>query len=140
VLTARGERRAQVSLGRFWINTGTLCNLACSNCYIESTPRNDRLAYITAEEVRTYLDEIESDGLGTELTTPSSAGHQLRRTAVASFSTPRLTVPVGHENLGAWLSLGRFPITGAFFPEVDHGKAKGRRPPPRVPLKLATSM
>ena len=67
--TAKGERRAEVALSELrtlWINTGTLCNLACQHCYIESTPRNDRLAYISAAEVATYLDEIERDGLHTE--------------------------------------------------------------------------
>ena len=70
VVTARGERRAQAGLERLqslWINTGTLCNLSCESCYIESTPRNDRLVYIRAAEVRAYLDEIERDRLGTEL-------------------------------------------------------------------------
>jgi predicted phosphodiesterase/uncharacterized Fe-S cluster-containing radical SAM superfamily protein len=69
-VTRAGERRASVALERLqtlWINTGTLCNLACASCYIESTPRNDRLVYITAAEVRAYLDEIEHEGLGTEL-------------------------------------------------------------------------
>lgn len=69
-VTATGEPRARVRLERLetlWINTGTLCNLACANCYIESTPRNDRLAYITAAEVATFLDEIECERLGTEL-------------------------------------------------------------------------
>ena len=69
-ITAKGEKRAQVSLERLqtlWINTGTLCNLACESCYIESTPRNDRLVYIKASEVSAYLDEIEREGLGTEL-------------------------------------------------------------------------
>lgn len=68
--TAKGERRATVALKTLhtlWINTGTLCNLACTNCYIESSPRNDRLAYISAAEVRAYLDEIEAQALGTEL-------------------------------------------------------------------------
>jgi uncharacterized radical SAM superfamily Fe-S cluster-containing enzyme len=68
--TAAGERRAKVGLKRLetlWINTGTLCNLACANCYIESTPRNDRLVYISAREVSAYLDEIERDRLGTRL-------------------------------------------------------------------------
>src|ERR687885_1954685 len=68
-VTAKGEARARVALERLetlWINTGTLCNLACANCYIESSPRNDRLAYITAAEVAAYLDEIERDRLGTE--------------------------------------------------------------------------
>ncbi|MDN5871166.1 MAG: radical SAM protein [Nitrococcus sp.] len=69
-LTATGERRARValkSLGTLWINTGTLCNLACRNCYIESSPRNDRLSYICAAEVGAYLDEIERQKLGTRL-------------------------------------------------------------------------
>src|SRR5437016_6072726 len=58
--TATGERRATVrlrALETLWINTGTLCNLACENCYIESSPRNDRLAYISRAEVRAFLDE-----------------------------------------------------------------------------------
>lgn len=69
-VTARGERRAKVglkALETLWFNTGTLCNLACSGCYIESSPRNDRLAYITRSEVRAYLDEIARDRLPTHL-------------------------------------------------------------------------
>ena len=69
LVTAGGEARASVSLkslNTLWINTGTLCNLTCVNCYIESSPTNDRLVYITTDEVRTYLDEIAADGLGTE--------------------------------------------------------------------------
>jgi hypothetical protein len=70
VITAKGEARASValrSLDTLWFNTGTLCNLTCANCYIESSPRNDRLAWLTAEDVRTYLDEIARDGLPTRL-------------------------------------------------------------------------
>ena len=60
-MTAKGERRARVAfvgLQTLWFNTGTLCNLACANCYIESTPRNDALSYLSAAEVRVYLDEL----------------------------------------------------------------------------------
>ncbi len=60
LVTAKGERRASVTLNRLetlWFNTGTLCNLACRNCYIESSPTNDRLAYLTRGEVRDFLDE-----------------------------------------------------------------------------------
>ena len=67
-VTADGEERARVALTRLetlWFNTGTLCNLACANCYIESSPRNDRLVYLTTAEVAAYLDEIERNGLGT---------------------------------------------------------------------------
>ena len=61
LVTAKGERRAAVAfagLETLWFNTGTLCNITCARCYIESSPRNDRLAYLTAAEVATYLDEI----------------------------------------------------------------------------------
>jgi len=67
--TAGCEKRAWVDfngLKTLWFNTGTLCNLACVNCYIESTPKNDRLVYITHDEVVAYLDEIKRDGLPTE--------------------------------------------------------------------------
>jgi uncharacterized Fe-S cluster-containing radical SAM superfamily protein len=63
--TAKGERRARVKLDALrtlWINTGTLCNITCRNCYIESSPENDRLAYMTRAEVAAYLDEIARDG------------------------------------------------------------------------------
>lgn len=67
--TATGQQRARVALERLetlWINTGTLCNITCQNCYIESSPSNDRLAYISAVEVASYLDEISTLGLGTQ--------------------------------------------------------------------------
>ncbi len=68
-LTAKGEKRARVGLTKLetlWFNTGTLCNLACINCYIESTPKNDRLVYLTHTEAVTYLDEIRDNDLGTQ--------------------------------------------------------------------------
>lgn len=70
LLTAKGEERAHVALRTLetlWFNTGTLCNLTCQNCYIESSPRNDRLSYLSAAEVTAYLDEIARDGHGTKL-------------------------------------------------------------------------
>jgi len=66
--TAKGEARAHVAqkeLNTLWLNTGTLCNLACENCYIESTPTNDALVYLNLAEVITYLDEIAADQLPT---------------------------------------------------------------------------
>src|SRR5215468_10943785 len=70
MVTAKGEERAHVGLRgleTLWFNTGTLCNLTCRNCYIESSPRNDRLVYLTAAEVSAYLDEIQRDDHGTKL-------------------------------------------------------------------------
>jgi len=68
-VTASGEERAWVRPGRLttlWLNTGTLCNLACANCYIESSPKNDSLVYLRAGEVAPYLDEIDCEELGTK--------------------------------------------------------------------------
>jgi hypothetical protein len=62
-ITAKGETRARVALTRLetlWFNTGTLCNITCKNCYIESSPKNDRLSYLSREDVRVYLDEIRT--------------------------------------------------------------------------------
>jgi uncharacterized Fe-S cluster-containing radical SAM superfamily protein len=70
LVTAKGEQRAHVglkALETLWFNTGTLCNLTCRNCYIESSPRNDRLVYLSAAEVASYLDEIARDGHATRL-------------------------------------------------------------------------
>lgn len=60
--TEKGEKRARVPFGGYetlWFNTGTLCNIACQNCYIDSSPKNDRLAYLTLAEVRQFLDEAQ---------------------------------------------------------------------------------
>ena len=61
-LTAKGEPRARVSLTKpktLWFNTGTLCNIECVNCYIESSPTNDALVYITTQEVALFLDQLD---------------------------------------------------------------------------------
>ncbi len=54
---------ALAGLETLWFNTGTLCNLACMTCYIESSPTNDALAYLTLADVTAYLDEIARDDL-----------------------------------------------------------------------------
>jgi uncharacterized Fe-S cluster-containing radical SAM superfamily protein len=59
-VTLKGEPRATValtSLRTLWFNTGTQCNITCANCYIESSPRNDALVYLSLDEVRGFLDE-----------------------------------------------------------------------------------
>lgn len=69
LITATGERRASVELNHLktlWFNTGTLCNLACESCYIESSPANDRLSYISLSEVQIFLNEIQNGNYGTQ--------------------------------------------------------------------------
>ena len=60
-VTADGSVRASVALTHpetLWFNTGTLCNITCSNCYIKSSPTNDALVYLNSAEVTGYLDQI----------------------------------------------------------------------------------
>ncbi len=62
--TAAGEERAKVrpvKITALWFNTGSLCNITCRHCYIESSPSNDRLVYLSAKEVGGFLDEAEQD-------------------------------------------------------------------------------
>ncbi|MFN0025172.1 MAG: radical SAM protein [Parvularculaceae bacterium] len=60
-----GAPRAVVpftELRTLWVNTGTLCNIECRACYIESSPTNDRLAYISRAELAPYLEEARRMG------------------------------------------------------------------------------
>ncbi len=67
-VTADGAPRASVVLNQLetlWINTGTLCNIECAHCYIESSPKNDRLVYFPAADASALFDEIGALGTGT---------------------------------------------------------------------------
>jgi len=60
-ITAKGEPRATVtfkSLTTVWLNSGSLCNIECANCYIKSSPTADHFVYLTPDDVRPFLDEI----------------------------------------------------------------------------------
>lgn len=64
-VTAKGEPRARVAMERLetlWINTGTLCNLACATCYIESSPTNDALVYLSLAEAEDHFDQAAAMG------------------------------------------------------------------------------
>ena len=87
LLTAKGESRAHVSwtgLKTLWLNTGTLCNIECVNCYIESSPRNDQLVYLTCDDIIPYLDEI--DGL-------NEGGKEIGITGGEPFMAPEI-IPI----------------------------------------------
>lgn len=66
---ADGQQRAVVHLARLrtlWFNTGSLCNITCVNCYMDSSPKNDALAYVRLAEFTPYLDEIRDLNLDVE--------------------------------------------------------------------------
>lgn len=65
-ITAKGERRAWVKftdLATLWVQTGSLCNIECANCYIESSPTADHFVYFKATELEPYLVELDALGL-----------------------------------------------------------------------------
>ena len=68
-VTAKGETRASVplnSLETLWFNTGSLCNIECARCYMQSSPTKDDLAYLRRADVQTFLDEIKAENLPTQ--------------------------------------------------------------------------
>ena len=69
IKTADGSTRAFIEAKKIktlWFNTGTLCNIECKNCYIQSSPKNDRLVYLTFNEVKSFIDEAIDKDLETE--------------------------------------------------------------------------
>jgi pyruvate-formate lyase-activating enzyme len=69
LVTRTGEKRAAVrlkALRTLWLNTGTLCNIACANCYIGSSPRNDSLVYLGRDEAARFVAEAQALSPGLE--------------------------------------------------------------------------
>ena len=63
--TLAGAPRASVRLSALrtlWVNTGTLCNITCTGCYIESSPRNDRLVWFPPEDLVVCLTQAAGAG------------------------------------------------------------------------------
>ena len=114
LLTAQGAPRASVAfagLRMLWINTGTLCNITCANCYIESSPRNDALAYISAAEVAALLDEAATLPPGLQ---------QVGFTGGEPFLNRELPAMLG-DVLGR--GLAALVLTNAMKPMLRHAEA-----------------
>ena len=130
-VTAKGERRAWVGLAglrTLWINTGTLCNLACANCYMESSPRNDALAYITGEEVARFLEEAR-------LTRPEL--EEVGFTGGEPFMNPDLLAMLQDVLAGGWRAL---VLTNAMRPMQRLGEPLAtlrRRFPGRLSVRVS---
>ncbi len=125
--TSKGEARAVVAptgLTTLWFNTGTLCNLTCVGCYIESSPRNDRLVYLTPDDVRQYLDEAQRDHPGLA---------EIGFTGGEPFMNPDI-VEIFEAALGAGYRV--LVLTNAMLP-MRHRRASLLRLQARYPDKLS---
>ena len=130
-VTRDGEPRAFVDLAALetlWFNTGTLCNLTCANCYIESSPANDRLAYITLEDVRTSLDEIAREQFPVR---------EIGLTGGEPFMNPQI-IPIMEISLRRGFDV--LVLTNAMRPMMKLAaplRALGRRYGPRLTMRVS---
>jgi len=99
------------ALETLWINTGSLCNLSCTACFMESTPRNDALAYMSAAEVTVLLEEIAREKLDTRTIGFTGGEPFLNRELPAMLAD---VLARGHEAL---------VLTNAMKPMRRHDKA-----------------
>lgn len=114
LVTAKGEARAAVALTALrtlWVNTGTLCNITCRNCYIESSPTNDALAYISAGELAGFLDEAA--GIGAPLAEVGFTGGE----PFLNRDLPTMLRDVLRRGLAALV------LTNAMKPMMNHAAA-----------------
>ncbi len=130
--TAKGERRATApftGLATLWLNTGTLCNIACTGCYIESTPRNDRLAYLTRAEAAAFIAEARN------LPQPTA---EVGLTGGEPFLNPDIMAIIG-DSLAAGCRV--LVLTNAMKPMQRHAQALLALPPAdRARLTLRVSL
>ncbi|MCU4158702.1 radical SAM protein [Acidiphilium sp. AL] len=99
------------ALETLWFNTGTLCNIACEGCYIESNPRNDRLIYLTRAAFETVLDEAA--GLYPGL-------REIGFTGGEPFMNPDIVAMIGTALTRGYRAL---VLTNAMRPMRRHGDA-----------------
>ncbi|MGK0272042.1 MAG: putative Fe-S cluster-containing radical SAM superfamily protein [Cocleimonas sp.] len=111
LVTAKGKNRAFVDmhqLSTLWLNTGTLCNITCGNCYIESSPKNDALVYMTHQEVSVFLNEVRDEKMGTT---------EIGITGGEPFMNPDI-MPIMEECLSRGFTL--VMLTNAMRPMMRH--------------------
>ncbi|MBT5074330.1 MAG: radical SAM protein [Kordiimonadaceae bacterium] len=131
-MTRDGNARAHVklkSLETLWFNTGTLCNLECVNCYIESSPKNDELTYITHEEVLSYLDEIRDQNISVS---------EIGLTGGEPFMNPDIIKIMGSAMARGFKML---VLTNAMRPMMRHEKALSdlnKKFPGQLALRVST--
>ncbi len=109
--TADGQERAGVTFKRLrtlWFNTGTLCNIACENCYIESNPCNDRLAYLTRADLHKFLGELDG---------PEWDAEEIGFTGGEPFMNPEIIGLLGDSLAGGYRVL---VLTNAMRPMLRH--------------------
>ena len=66
LLSGKGEKRGYIQpqlLHELWFHTGTSCNLRCPFCLEGSSPGDDRLEFLTLDDVKAFFDEAIEIGV-----------------------------------------------------------------------------
>lgn len=66
LLSSKGEKRGYIQpqlLHELWFHTGTSCNLRCPFCFEGSKPGDDRLQFLTLDDVKDFIDEAVEMGV-----------------------------------------------------------------------------
>lgn len=66
--TSRNEPRGYIqpqTLDELWFHTGTSCNLRCPSCFEGSKPGDQRIEFLTLDDVRSFMDEALDLGVKT---------------------------------------------------------------------------
>ena len=64
--TPAGQPRGYIesqSLVELWFHTGTNCNLSCPFCFEGSKPRDNRIEFITLEDIKPFIAEAVELGV-----------------------------------------------------------------------------
>ena len=123
-------RVALRTLETLWFNTGSLCNIACVGCFMDSSPRNDHLAYLSRVEFDRFLAEAEGmAGLrtigftGGEPFLNREVSGMIEAALAAGYSVLVLTNamrPMRHAAATLAALGARFPGRLAFRVSLDH--------------------
>ncbi|WP_298915543.1 radical SAM protein [uncultured Algimonas sp.] len=137
LITAQGDVRASVAFRGYdtlWFNTGSLCNIECANCYIESSPTADHFVYLTPGDVAPFLDELEAPiEIGFTGGEPFLNPHMIRLSEMALERGHRILIltnamrPMMRPRVQAGLLdlKARFPARVTMRVSLDHYTAEG---------------
>lgn len=100
--------------------TGTLCNLACSHCFISCSPTNHALKFVAPETVYRYLDEAETHGVREVYFTGGEPflhkqiipilAHSLQVAATTVLTNGTLITPAVADELAALADTSRYSL------------------------------
>ena len=130
MFTPEGDRRGYIetaSLVELWFHTGTNCNLKCPFCLEGSKPGDDRIKFLTTNDVKPFMEEAVSLGVQKFSFTGGEPFVNPHMTDILDYALDRkpcLILTNGTEplrnQLAALVALQRKPHPVSFRVSLDH--------------------